>query len=142
MQMRVDGMPACAAVSTVVWQYRQSRPSSPTWCLWLNGIGCATGWPTGSNERSTDMAQASRPAPNVAPPSSTSLTTSSARRLNTCGMRGSRSTRGPETDHGDDAEQERIEESSVGVDEMDTGWRGGHVRGPAMPAAAACRVVA
>ena len=45
-QTPVDGRPAWASVSTVVWQYRQSMPSSPTWCLWLNGIGWAIGSPS------------------------------------------------------------------------------------------------
>lgn len=29
-----------------VWQYRQSIPSSPTWCLWLNGTGWFGATPT------------------------------------------------------------------------------------------------
>ena len=41
MQVSVGGSPAYAEVSTLVWQYRQSTPSSFTWCLWLNGIGWA-----------------------------------------------------------------------------------------------------
>src|SRR4051812_26557669 len=42
MHVLVGGMPAKADVSTDVWQYRQSIPSSPTWCLWLNGTGWST----------------------------------------------------------------------------------------------------
>jgi hypothetical protein len=39
MQVVVGGMPANAEVSTEVWQYRQSIPTPPTWCAWLNGTG-------------------------------------------------------------------------------------------------------
>ena len=41
MQTLVEGMPALAATSTVVWQKRQSIPRPATWCLWLKGTGCA-----------------------------------------------------------------------------------------------------
>ncbi len=41
MQVLVAGMPAYDERSTVVWQYRQSIPSTPTWCSWLNGTGCS-----------------------------------------------------------------------------------------------------
>ena len=41
MQVLVGGMPAEAAFSTVVWQYRQSMPSPPAWCWWLNCTGCS-----------------------------------------------------------------------------------------------------
>src|SRR5579875_3471322 len=41
MQVSVGGSPAKLEFSTPVWQYRQSMPSSFTWCLWLNGIGCS-----------------------------------------------------------------------------------------------------
>src|SRR5713226_5226958 len=41
MQVSVGGRPAKCDVSTLVWQYRQSMPSSFTWCLWLNGMGCS-----------------------------------------------------------------------------------------------------
>ena len=40
MQVAVDGIPANEDVSTVVWQYRQSMPSSPAWCLCENCTGC------------------------------------------------------------------------------------------------------
>jgi len=40
MQVFVGGMPAGALSSTAVWQYRQSSPMPPTWCLWLKGTGC------------------------------------------------------------------------------------------------------
>jgi hypothetical protein len=42
MQVCVGGIPADEEVSTAVWQYLQSIPSSPTWCLWLNCTGCIT----------------------------------------------------------------------------------------------------
>src|SRR5215213_4325635 len=45
MQVSEDGIPANDDVATVVWQYSQAMPSSPTWCLWLNGIGCSIGTP-------------------------------------------------------------------------------------------------
>src|SRR5713101_11800 len=41
MHVSVGGTPANAEVSTDVWQYLQSMPSSPTWCLWLKGTGCS-----------------------------------------------------------------------------------------------------
>ena len=41
MHVLVGGMPANDEVSTDVWQYRQSMPSSPTWCAWLNWSGCS-----------------------------------------------------------------------------------------------------
>jgi len=41
MHVSVGGRPATAELSTDVWQYLQSIPSSPTWCLWLNGTGWA-----------------------------------------------------------------------------------------------------
>ena len=39
IQVLVGGMPAKADVSTEVWQYRQSMPSSPTWCRCENCTG-------------------------------------------------------------------------------------------------------
>ena len=36
MHVSVGGMPANDETSTDVWQYRQSIPSSPAWCSWLN----------------------------------------------------------------------------------------------------------
>ena len=39
IQTSVLGMPALADFSTLVWQNRQSIPSSFAWCLWLNGAG-------------------------------------------------------------------------------------------------------
>jgi len=39
MQTSVGGTAACAASSTVLWQYRQSMPSSPAWRAWLYGTG-------------------------------------------------------------------------------------------------------
>jgi hypothetical protein len=45
MQVLVGGMPAKPLVSTLVWQKRQSMPSSETWCLWLKGTGCSSGIP-------------------------------------------------------------------------------------------------
>src|SRR3569832_2189719 len=41
MQVETGGSPANDEVSTDVWQKRQSSPTSPTWCLWLNGTGCS-----------------------------------------------------------------------------------------------------
>ena len=41
MHISVAGSPAKCDVSTLVWQYRQSIPSSLTWCLWLKGMGCS-----------------------------------------------------------------------------------------------------
>ena len=46
MQVWVGGSPANDEVSTVVWQYRQSRPSPRTWCSWENGTGCGGITPT------------------------------------------------------------------------------------------------
>jgi len=42
MQVFVGGRPANAVSSTDEWQYRQSMPRPPTWCLWLKGTGCTT----------------------------------------------------------------------------------------------------
>jgi hypothetical protein len=43
MQVSVGGIAACAAFSTVLWQYRQSMPICPAWSWWLYGTGCF-GW--------------------------------------------------------------------------------------------------
>jgi hypothetical protein len=42
MHVLVGGIPANDEFSTDVWQYRQSMPSPPTWCMWLNWMGCST----------------------------------------------------------------------------------------------------
>ena len=39
MQVVAGGTAAFAARSTVVWQYRQSMPSSPACSAWLYGTG-------------------------------------------------------------------------------------------------------
>src|SRR5204863_9954975 len=45
MHVLVGGIFANADSSTDVWQYRQSMPSPPTWCAWLNWTGCSTYMP-------------------------------------------------------------------------------------------------
>ena len=39
MQSSTDGTPAACDRSVPEWQYWQSIPNSPAWCLWLKGIG-------------------------------------------------------------------------------------------------------
>ena len=88
MQVFVGGTFATAARSTPVWQYRQSMPSSPAWCLWLNWTGCSRATDTWVTYDERLMAAKSQSAPPTAKTAPKMLIRDSVfvLRLKICGM--------------------------------------------------------
>ena len=73
MHRAVEGMPALAALSTLVWQYLQSMPSSTTWWRWSNCTGCTGGssWPVPEGVRAHTIIP---PRVPMAPPTTRKMT--------------------------------------------------------------------
>ena len=92
MQIAVDGMPALADFSTLVWQYRQSMPRPVTWCLWLNGTGWSGVRATTSQycERAKAKAPPKRATATTSAPSATARNQVSAVLEKICGTRAER----------------------------------------------------
>src|SRR5690554_4883715 len=88
MHVCVGGKPAFADRSTAVWQYRQSMPSSPTWCLWLNGTGCsrATFCPVLYEDRQSASRPNSPPPAASARPTTLTLARTLVYERKTCDM--------------------------------------------------------
>ncbi|MNC89202.1 hypothetical protein D3C83_51050 [compost metagenome] len=88
MHVFVGGMPANGDVSTDVWQYRQSMPSSRTWWRWLNCTGCSTYScaRVAYEERPMIMAVRIRPATNIRRPARLSFERVLALRWKICGI--------------------------------------------------------
>ena len=54
MQSSTEGTPAMRERSVPEWQYWQSTPNVPEWCLWLKGMGWCGPGASGSHAASCE----------------------------------------------------------------------------------------